>query len=101
MFAKFSAVSYDWKTSSPEDLTLGRGAAVVWGGGGRQGECGVGNLGACSVACVAGAEGGGEKREKGKREWSLTLSPISRPFFPVLPTPLTTVFIRLTALGAY
>ena len=99
MFAKFSAVSYDWKTSSPEDLTLVRGAAVVWGG--RQGECGVGKLGACSVACVAGAEGGGEKREKGKREGSLTLSPISRPFFPVLPTSLTTVFIRLTALGAY
>ena len=25
----------------------------------------MGNLGACSVACVSGAEGGGEEREKG------------------------------------
>ena len=46
----------------------------------------MGNLGACSVACVSGAEGGGEEREKGGKG-ALPSLPNPPPFFPRPPNP--------------
>ena len=87
MFAKFSAVSYDWKTSSPEDLTLGRGAAVVWGGGGAAGGMWSGETGRLLGSLRSRrrrGRGKKGKREKGRQPYPLTNLP---PFFPRPPNP--------------